>query len=88
MFQECAYGFIAIIGAKLIGILVGWIPLVGWIVSFVAGLVWLILLILILAYGDQMYRDFVIKRIREIKQMYGNSPNYYDILSRSGGTLF
>lgn len=87
MYQEAVYGFIAIIGAGIIQGMFGWIILIGWIISFVASIVWLVVLFLIMIYGDQMYRDFVIKRVKEIKQMYGNSSNYYDILSRSGGTL-
>ncbi len=87
MFQEFIIGLAIIVGASIIGGIFGGIFLVGWVISFAAGLVPCALWILIMIYGDQIYRDFVIKRVKEIKQMYGNSPNYYAILGSSGGTL-
>lgn len=88
MFQECAYGFIIGIAASIIRGIFGNFFLIGWVITLATRLIWLVLIILVVAYGDQLYRDFVIKRVKEIKQMYGNSPNYYDILTSSGGTLF
>ncbi|MCL2321798.1 MAG: zinc ribbon domain-containing protein [Oscillospiraceae bacterium] len=88
MFQEFAIGLVILIAASIIKDIFGGLFLVGWIFSLVLGLIPLTMLILIMIYGDQMYRDFVIKRVKQIKQMHGNSPNYLSILSSFGGTLF
>ncbi len=88
MFQECVVGFVIYFAVRLVGAILGRFILIGWIFSLLSSFIAIIIAIVVMVYGDQIYRDSVIRKVKEIKRMYGNTPNYFDILSRAGGTLF